>query len=173
MDSKKKVGKPIEWTDEKINVVFDDIIDRMCEGELISEILRVPKGEKAPEGLPRYSTFMQWITDREELADKYARAREIQADAEFDELRKIADTPMMGKRIESGVDKDGNKFSKVIEEDMTAHRKLMYDARKFRIGKMASKYNDKVDVNLNKKTSLSIHIDLSDDDDEEGDDNVG
>lgn len=171
---RNKGGKPITWTPERVKEVFDEIIDRMCEGELISEILR---GETRPEGYPRYSTFMDWIRESEELADKYAGAREIQAEIELDEIRKLADEPNIITLMDTTTLRDelGNPTGTTVKKtqvDNVARSRLEIDARKFRLGRMASKYNDKLSVDLNKKTSVVIELDLGldddDDDDEEG-----
>lgn len=164
MAGAKKMGRPVEWTEERKEEVFDEIIDRMCEGELISEILR---GANRPEGYPNYATFIRWIKESDELSDKYTCAREIQAEIELDEIRRIADEPMITELTDVTTDKDNNTTEKVTQVDNVARSKQMIDARKFRLGKMASKYNDKVDVNLNKNVSVTIVVeeDMGDDSD--------
>lgn len=138
----------------------------MCEGELITDILG---RDKAKPGYPTFGTFIKWVNNDADLQQQYACAREIQADREFDELRRIADTTQIGKRIEEGTGADGKPFKKTITEDMTAHRKMQIDVRKFRIGKMSGKYNDKIAVDLNKRSTVRLEIDLGDDDENEDD----
>lgn len=162
MSKEKKKGHPVEWTEERRAEVFDEVINRMCEGELITEILG---RDKAKPGYPTFGTFIKWVNNDEDMQQQYACAREIQADREFDELRKIADTPLPGKRVEFG-EADGKKFEKTVVEDMAAHRKMQIDVRKFRIGKMSGKYNDKISVDLNRKSTVRLEIDLGGDDDE-------
>lgn len=170
MSGEKKRGKPIEWTEERKNEVFDEIIDRMCEGELISEILR---GRDRAEHLPNYATFIKWIKESDELGDKYAHAREIQAEIELDEIRKLADEPNIITLMDKTTTRDelGNETGVIVKTtqvDNVARSRLEIDARKFRLGRMASKYNDKVTVDVNKK--MSVIIEVSEDTGEEDDD---
>lgn len=161
-----KKGHPVEWTEERRAQVFEEIVDRMCEGELITDILG---RDKAKPGYPTFGTFIKWVNNDADLQQQYAHAREIQADREFDELRKIADTPMLAERIEESTDDKGKVTKKVVKEDAIGMRRLMYEARKFRIGKMSGKYNDKIAVDLNKRSTVRLEIDLGDDDENEDD----
>jgi hypothetical protein len=87
-------------------------------------------------------SFYDWIKEDVELSNKYARARELQAEFLADEIIEIADTPRLGtKTIEkpTGIE--------VTEGDMIEHRRLQVDARKWKAAKLApKKYGDKVDV---------------------------
>jgi hypothetical protein len=78
----------------------------------------------------------------EKYQNQYARAREKRADLIFEEILQIADTPEEGittTESERGV------F--VTKGDMTAHRRLKIEARKWMLGKMQpKKYGDKLDV---------------------------
>lgn len=161
---RNKGGKPVVWTEERKEQVFDEIIDRMCEGELISEILR---GENRTEGYPNYATFIRWIKESDELGDKYACAREIQAEIELDEIRKIADEPMIITLRDVTRDSDGKETVKLTQVDNVARSKQMGDARRFRLGKMASKYNDKVTLDVNKNLSVTIVVEEDNGDDED------
>lgn len=154
---KSKGGKPVQWTEKAIKEAFETIIDRMCEGELVSQIL---KSSERPKTLPSFSTFIGWMEEDEELANLYARAREIQIEIEMDELRKIADTPLEGERTENGTDTAGKNWTKTVKEDMTAHRKLMIDARKWRISKMSSKYGDKMKLQIEDTQRINLIFDL-------------
>lgn len=174
---KRKRGKPVEFTPEKIREVVDEIIDLMCEGELITEILRK---DKRREGFPGFATFIRWVNESDELGELYAHARELQADRELDEIRKLADEPNIITLVDKSEQRDelGNLTGVTVKKtqvDNVARSKVSVDARKFRLGRMASKYNDKLSVDLNKKTSVVIELDLGsdDDDDEEGEGDAG
>ncbi|NKJ03465.1 hypothetical protein FHT29_000410 [Rhizobium sp. SG741] len=85
----------------------------------------------------------------------YARAREAQADALFDEILDIANTPITGEKTK--VDKDGNVIE-MTKADMIEHRRLQIDARKWMAGKLRPKvYGDKLDIDLNSKVNFVIN----------------
>ena len=62
----------------------EKILDRISEGESLRRIC-------ADEGMPDRRTVLRWLEADQELATKCARARELQADSIFDELREIAE----------------------------------------------------------------------------------
>lgn len=116
--------------------------ERICE--LLEE---TPKGldhicETFPE-LVTARTFHRWLEKSPDLRQRYARAKERQADFLAAEVIRIADTPCKGIKVKT--DSDGNK--EVTEGDMIEHRRLQVDARKWLAGKLApKKYGDKVEV---------------------------
>ena len=62
----------------------EKILDRISEGESLRRIC-------ADDGMPDRRTVLRWLEADQELATKCARARELQADSIFDELREIAE----------------------------------------------------------------------------------
>ena len=75
--------------------------------------------------MPSQSAFYSWLRDKEELEQKYVRAREAQADVIFDEVLDIA---------------DGGGSDENVQRD-----RLRIDARKWMAGKLAPRrYGDKV-----------------------------
>ena len=62
----------------------EKILDRISEGESLRRIC-------ADDGMPDRRTVLRWLESDKELATKCARARELQADSIFDELREIAE----------------------------------------------------------------------------------
>ena len=95
--------------------VKDIICDRISGGESLNGICR-------EEGMPHKVTVFRWLADDENFRNRYARARETQADALFDEVLSIADT----------------------EED-TNKARVRIDARKWMAGKLRPKvYGEKV-----------------------------
>lgn len=66
---------------------FNAICERIADGESLRSIC-------ASKDMPALSTVMLWIARDEsgKLSEQYARARETQADAIFDECLHIADT---------------------------------------------------------------------------------
>lgn len=79
------------------------------------------------------SHFYDLLTKDEALAEKYARAREAQADYLADEILSIVDEPP--KRTPSGT----------VDSGDVADKRLRMDARKWHAGKLApKKYGDKI-----------------------------
>ena len=62
----------------------EKILDRISEGESLRRIC-------ADDGMPDRRPVLRWLEADQELATKCARARELQADSIFDELREIAE----------------------------------------------------------------------------------
>ena len=87
------------------------------------------------------------------MREQYARARESQADAIFDEILAIADTPMVGEKRK--VKEDGSV--EIQTGDMIEHRRLQVDARKWMAGKLRpKKYGDKLDI----EASVGLTVNL-------------
>lgn len=95
--------------------------------------------------MPATSTVCLWLAKHQEFSEQYARARDAQADALFDEILDIADTPLVGEKTK--VTSDGK--TETTTGDMIEHRRLQVDARKWMAGKLRpKKYGDKLDMNL-------------------------
>ena len=86
------------------------------------------------------SSFLRWVAESEEIADKYMRAMQLRQDALFDEIIEIADS----QENDVSIDSDGNA---IINHNIFQRNKLQIDARKWSLAKMnPRKYGDKVDV---------------------------
>ena len=102
--------------------IMDTVLKRITEGESLVAILR-------DKEMPGYTTVMEWVASDDELAAKYARAREASADADADRVKDVADRTLSG------------------EYDPQAAR-VAIDALKWSAGKRKPKvYGDKLDVN--------------------------
>lgn len=126
-------GRPSRYT--------EDIADRICEEISGGRSLLAICGEA---GMPKPATVFRWLANERysTFRDMYARAREAQADALFDEILEIADTPLIGERVKSD---DGR--TEVTREDMLGHRKLQVDTRKWVAAKLAPrKYGDRLEL---------------------------
>ena len=149
--------------DDEKEKVFNEILERLCEGELISHIL---KKEVRPKNYPGYSQFFEWLKD-EERANKYARAREIGIEIEVDEIKAIADGDLFIEEEEWTVNEAGEKkLVKVVKKANYQQKAQMIDARKWRAGKMSGKYSNK-QIDLGGAKRVSIVLDLGDDDEKE------
>lgn len=109
------------------------ICERIADGNSLRTIC-------AEDGMPNKATVLRWISSNDAFRDQYARAREAQADALFDEILAIADAPLIGEKIK--IDKDGNK--EITRGDMIEHRRLQVDTREWMASKLQpKKYGDK------------------------------
>ncbi|WP_200952406.1 transposase [Mesorhizobium sp. Root552] len=127
----KGPGRPSDYSEE----LADIICERLADGESLRSICR-------DEGMPHASTVCRWLAsdDRTAFREQYARARELQADALFDEALEIADTPVEGVTY-----KETEKGTYVTRGDMIEHRRLRVDTRKWMVGKLApKKYGEKL-----------------------------
>ena len=92
------------------------------------------------DDMPCRVTIFSWMASREDFLNKYARAREAQADKLAEEIVMIADTPVNGIKTKTN---DKGEIE-TIEGDMIEHRRLQVDARKWYASKLApKKYGDK------------------------------
>lgn len=122
---------------EFTQAVADLICERIADGLSLRSIC-------AGEGMPATSTVFKWLNENKPFSDQYARAREAQADALFDEILDIADTPVEGTKT-----KAGPNGTETTTGDMIEHRRLQVEARKWMAGKLQpKKYSDKHQVEL-------------------------
>lgn len=126
------MSRPSTYSQETADI----ICERLANGESLRAIC-------LDEDFPNKSTVFRWLAASEEFRDQYARARESQADALFDEILHIADTPETGERVK--VTEDGK--TETTREDMLGHRRLQIDARKWIASKLQpKKYGDKLEL---------------------------
>lgn len=111
--AKRKPGRPSLYSEE----LADEICNRLAEGNTLTSICKL-------DGMPHIATVMRWALDEEHpFCEKYASARERQADTMAQQIVDIAD--------EIG--------------DPQALR-LRVDARKWLASKMAPKrYGEKIE----------------------------
>lgn len=94
------------------------ILERIANGESLRSIGR-------SEGMPPAATVCRWLSEDPAFREQYARAREAQADALFDDILAIADDP----------DEDPRRS------------KLRIDARMWAASKLKPKvYGDKIET---------------------------
>ena len=94
--------------------------------------------------MPSRETFYQWLLNRKDLSDKYARAAELRAEILFDEMQEIADTP---EPMETNIEESsvqGLRTQK-ITQDAAMHSRVRIDTRKWILARMnPRKYGDRV-----------------------------
>jgi hypothetical protein len=112
----------------------DYICDQIAEGRSLRSILK-------DADMPASSTVFKALAADREFAERYARAREVQADALFDEILDIADD----SKNDTIVDADGNIST---DQEVVARSRIRIDARKWMAGKLRPKvYGEKLDLN--------------------------
>lgn len=129
-------GRPtFDWTEE----IEDAILDKIMEGQIPADFL----GEGREDGMPGVTTLYKHLRDSDSFAKKYARAKEFQADIEFDEIREIADDASNDWMERN----DPNNPGWQLNHDHVQRSRLRIDARKWRASKMApKKYGDKIEA---------------------------
>lgn len=123
------MARPSKYT----NRLADEICERLSDGESLRSICE-------SESMPARSTVFRWLAGNKAFQDQYARARDAQADALFDEILSIADTPVVGvKTVHKATG------TETTEGDMIEHRRLQVDARKWIAAKLRPKvYGEKL-----------------------------
>ncbi len=110
--------------------VFDRICERIADGDSLRAICQ-------DSDMPARVNVIRWLEKDEALRNQYARARELQADHEFDEIKAIADL--------------------ADAEDVQVAR-LRIDARRWRASKLRPKvYGDKIEVNGPGEGGAHVH----------------
>lgn len=129
------MGRPSEFTE----AIGDAICEGLADGRSLRSIC-------LDDDMPNKATVMRWIGSNEIFRDQYARAREAQADAIFDEIQDIADdgsNDWMERRREDG------SVDEVLNHEHVSRSKLRIDARKWMAGKLKPKvYGDKSVLDL-------------------------
>lgn len=123
-----KIGRPTDFTPE----LAAEICVRISDGRSLRSICKA-------SDMPDARTVFRWLAANKDFCQQYVRAREASADAMFEEMLHIADTPKLGKKTKLV---DGKK--EVMQGDMIEHRRLQVDARKWALARMApKKYGEK------------------------------
>lgn len=129
----KPVGRPTDYSDETVA----PILERIADGESLRTIC-----ESA--GMPARTTVFKWLSKHAEFADQYARAREEQADAVFDEILSIADDAR-NDWMERGHGENDPGW--VANGEHIQRSRVRIDARKWMAGKLRpKKYGEKQEI---------------------------
>ena len=129
----KNVGRPSKYTE----AVAHEICSRLMDGESLIDICK-------DEHIPCKQTVYSWLDSEEhkQFLDRYARARQFQAEHEVDEIKAIADN----QSIDPGA----------VQRD-----RVKIDARKWRASKMwPVKYGDK--IQNEQSGTITVLIDKAD-----------
>ncbi len=110
---------------------------------------------------PVQSTVYKWLLQRPEFAEKYARARDAQADTYADEIITISDRCRIGIKTERKETEAGDEV-KTIEGDMVDRSRLQIDARKWFAARVApKKYGDRTTLAGDKESPLELNVTTS------------
>ncbi len=85
--------------------------------------------------MPKKATVFRWLGANENFRDQYTRAREIQADALFDDVLSIADDGRNDWMEEHGKDDKGW----ILNGENIRRAQIRIDARKWMAGKLRPK----------------------------------
>ena len=122
---KAKTGRPSTYSDK----VANDICIRIALGESLRRICMEDK-------MPAQSSVYEWLLRHADFAEKYARARELQAETQFDQLIDIVDQPPDLAHV---VGKNGELIEVKFDSSYVAWMKLRVDTRKWTAARMAPK----------------------------------
>lgn len=137
---KRPVGRPSDYTPE----LADEICARIAEGRSLHTIAK-------DDDMPAEGTIYRWLFNHLEFQEKYARAREAQADVLAEEIRDIADTPIIGEKVT--IKADGSQ--EVVQGDTIERSRLRVDARKWLASKLKpKKYGDSTTLKGDKDNPL-------------------
>lgn len=122
---KPTMGRPSVYSDELAN----EICVRLGLGESLRKIC-------LDDHIPSLATVMTWLSRKPDFLEQYTRAREIQAETQFDELIDIVDQP---PELNHVVDKNGELVEVKFDSSYVQWMKLRVDTRKWTAARMAPK----------------------------------
>lgn len=145
------MGRPTDYNE----TVAAAICERIADGESLRSIC-------ADDSMPAKSSVFKWLSEHQSFSDQYARARETQADAIFDEILDIADdgtNDWMAKQ-----DADGGNLGWRENGEALRRSVLRVDARKWMAGKLRpKKYGEKLQhTGADGESPVSVVIQTSD-----------
>jgi hypothetical protein len=118
-------GRPSIYSDALAN----KICTRLGLGESLRKIC-------LSSDMPSLSSVMSWLTTKPDFLEQYTRAREIQAETQFDELIDIVD---QHPDLAHVTGKDGELIEVKFDSSYVAWMKLRVDTRKWTAARMAPK----------------------------------
>lgn len=101
------------------------------------------------------STVLDWLSDKKEFSEMYARAKDLQADYLAEEILEIADD---GTNDYMTITKGDIQYN-VEDREVTNRSKLRVEARKWIAAKLKPrKYSEKLDVTSNGESITPIDL---------------
>lgn len=117
-----KRGRPSSYTD----AIANEICERLAAGETLTRICE-------DEHIPAIATVARWLLNRPDFSRAYARAREIQAHVEAEQIRDISDNAYEDYYIEWKENADGSREPVVkVDGESVKRAQLRIETRKWR-----------------------------------------
>lgn len=148
------IGRPSSFTQE----LADEICSRLSDGESLRTICK-------SEHMPNRVTVFGWLLKDEfsDFHDQYNRAREIQADAMFDDMIDIADDGT--NDYMENIDNQGAIIGFKLNGENIQRSKLRFEARKWTAGRLRPKKYGESKVEVEHSGTIGVAInEVSDDD---------
>lgn len=124
------------YAPEEVARIRDVICERIAGGESLRAICD-------DEALPAMSTVFKWLAEDEKFSEQYARAREAQADALFDDILTIADDGRNDWMERTNA--DGESIGWRENGEALRRSQLRVEARKWMASKLLpKKYGDRI-----------------------------
>lgn len=142
------MARPTKYSEQLV----DTICSRLADGESLRSICE-------DDAMPDKATVLRWLSDEKNagFATKYARAREMQADALFDDMIDIADdgrNDWMEKR-----NADGENIGWQENGEALRRSDLRIKTRQWMASKLQpKKYGDKLDIDQKTKIEAGDSI---------------
>lgn len=141
------------YSPEQIEAHKATICNRIANGESLRAIC-------SDDGMPAASTVFLWLNDDPVFSEQYARAREAQADALFDEILDIADDGSNDWMERKNA--DGQNIGWMENGEALRRSALRVEARKWMAGKLRpKKYGDKLELEHGGQVALVPMINLN------------
>lgn len=132
-----------DFTQEKADI----ICERLEEGRSLRSIC-------TDKDMPSKGSVLRWLIANESFQSQYARAKEIGAEAVFEEIRQIADDG--SNDTYKRVDAQGNEIETVNHDHINRSR-LRIDTRKWQLSKQfPKKYGEKLEVENTGNITITI-----------------
>ncbi len=141
-------GRPTLYTPELAMQICEKVADGWSTRRICKE-----------EWAPDKATFFRWQVAIPEFCDLLARAREMQADGEFEETIEIADDGSLDRTTRK--DRAGNEYE-VTDMDVVQRSKLMVETRLKRIAIMSPRYRVTTKMELTGKDGQPLNGKIDD-----------
>lgn len=146
----RKGGTVVTYSPSEAAHIKATICERIANGESLRTICD-------DEDMPAKATVFAWLSEDASFSDHYARARESQADAVFDDILSIADDGTNDWMERKNA--DGANIGWMENGEALRRSQLRIEARKWMAGKLRpKKYGDKVDVEHTGQLEINVTI---------------
>ena len=141
-------GRPTDYTEDKADAICEKIASTSFSFKTICESLEIPTG-----------TALAWLNKQPTFQEKYARAKEMQADLLAEEIMDIADD---GSNDLMTIVK-GDLSYEVENKEVVNRSRLRIDARKWIASKLKPKrYGDRISQEISGPDGKDLSTQLTD-----------